>query len=146
MELTDREKLLIATLCIRKQAVYVMGDFKRTELVKEFSKSLNVQNAEELFFQMKFEEDQLKGMLKDIEIGNECNFFGDYSSLNNQEKFIFYSVSLMLVKDLPYEMNISLTQMLKVLLGIEKDRELLEKVLKQFNDSLDFIEYMETKV
>lgn len=146
MELTDREKLLIATLCIRKQAVFYMGDFKRTELVKEFSKSLNVDDPENLYIQMKFEEDQLREMLKDIDYDQECNFDGMASSLDNREKFIFYHVSLMLVKDLPFEVNVTLGQMIKVLLGIEDGQKILEKVLKQFNDSLDFIEYMETKI
>ena len=146
MELTDREKLIIATLCVRKQNVYLMGDFKRTELVKEFSKSLEIIDKEGLYIECKFEEDQFKAMLHDIEVGQEANFDGTYSSLDNREKYIFYNVSMILVKDLPLEVSISIKELLKVILGIKQDQELLEQVLKQFNETLDYIVFVESKV
>lgn len=145
-DLTDTEKLIVATVIINKQTANPMTLDRRAELIKEYSKSLQVFDKGDLYYNMKRELDQLRLFLKSAETGEVVNYYGNYSGLTKREKYIYYNTELMFVEDLPFIVLATVKSSIMIMLDIKEDKDLLELVETHINQVLDYLQFADSKI
>lgn len=141
-ELTDREKLLISSVIINKQDRFPMAIEERADAIKEYSKSLLVFDKLELYEDIRAEFEQLRDFIKSINFGETANYDGALTDLSNREKYIYYNVEMCFIEELPFEVLVAIKSAFQTMLGIKDDLKILELVTQQFNDTVDYLEYL----
>jgi hypothetical protein len=144
--LTDREKLIISSLIIKRQSAIPLSIDDRIQLLKDYSIGLHLTDKEEIYYQMAREKDQLQEILTSLELETIADYFGNYTNLGIREKYILYNIELMFVDDLPLTKLSTIKSAIMVILGIKDDKKLLELVEDQVNQTIDYLEYRMSKV
>lgn len=142
MELTNREKLIIASVVISRQNFYVLGQIKRGDLLAHFAKAFDV-NESEFIVELYKEQQQFIRIMQELVNNETLNIDCMFSNLDNREKFIFYSVSF-LFQYLDNETYLTMVNAVAVLfypMPNETITKLLEMVSDQINETFAYIEY-----
>lgn len=141
MPLTDKHKLIIASIYLQKQTNQVMAFEDRVTAVQNYSIALEL------------DEDKID-LYENVQI-EELNFIAKFSlmgvsfielepsNLNNLEKFIVYQTELlMVVGDIPYAVKANFSNQIGADLGIKDATPILELIAEQCNELEKFIIYL----
>lgn len=140
--LTDKEKYIISTLIINKQQMFIMGDFKRADLLREMGKAFDIDSFQNFFESVIYEEKQFKFILESEFKGFEILSLEKETGLTDHERLIFYSTELMLVQALPFEMLVKLKQMVMKSVNIDNDDQETKDIQEQTKETFNFITFM----
>jgi hypothetical protein len=140
--LTDKEKLIISTLIINKQQMYVMGEYKRADLLREYGKAFEIESFQNFFSDLILEERHFKQVLENEFRGLGFTFLDVVSNLTNHERLIFYSTELMLVQALPFDVHAKLKNMVMKSVNIDNDDEETKEIQEQSKQTFKFITFM----
>ena len=140
--LTDKEKFIISTLIINKQQMFIMGDFKRADLLREMGKAFQIDSFQNFFESVIFEERAFKYILENEFKGFECLHLEKESGLNDHERLIFYTTELMLVQALPFDVHARLKNMVMKSLNIDNDDQETKDIQEQTKETFNFITFM----
>lgn len=140
MHLTDKEKLIIASLYLQKQTNTEISLHDRVKMLQAYTLSLDVEDTTDLYENIQIEEMNFIAMITLMGV-NFITF--EPSNFNNFEKFILYQTELLLVVgDMPYAVKAEFTKKIGEDLGIGKPKEVLKLLIEQVNELENYIIYL----
>lgn len=140
MPLTDKHKLIIASIYLQKQTNQVMAFEERVKSLQDYSIALEVEDVVDLYENIQIEE--LNFIAKFSLMG--VSFITlEPSNLNNLEKFIVYQTELlMVVGEIPYAVKANFSNQLSKDLGVSNPTPILELIAEECNELEKYILYL----
>jgi hypothetical protein len=140
IKLSDKEKLIIASLYLQKNLNYTKSLDERVKMLQDYSLSLNVPDKVDLYKNLQIEELNFISLFTLMGV----SFISlEPSNFNNLEKFITYQTELVLVVgEIPYAVKAEFSKKLGEDLGIQNPKLYLKLIADQINELEKFITYL----
>ena len=140
MQLTDKEKLIIASLYLQKQTNSIVSLHDRVKMVQAYRLSLDVKDTTDLYENIQIEEMNFIAMITLMGVSFVTL---EPSTFTNYEKFIIYQTELLLVVgDMPYAVKVEFCKKIADDLGIREYEKHLKLIADECNELEKFIIYL----